>query len=130
MAQINPETGLAYQNKSGYQFGTKEWYRNSNLIRKYGISLKEWNELFERQGFMCAVCASKDARGKNWHTDHCHKTGKVRGILCGWCNTAIGKMQDSYEIMASSAVYVLVNGWRDKGGIQDLKKARHPRYTW
>lgn len=38
----------------------------------------------------------------NWHTDHCHTTGKVRGILCGWCNTALGKFQEDPNILKSA----------------------------
>lgn len=125
MAQINPETGLAYQNKSGYLYGTREYFRNHNLKSKYGITLSEWDDLFSSQGYMCAICASKEPRGKNWHTDHCHKTGEVRGILCGWCNTGIGKLQEDPCVLAIASIYIIMNNWKKSGGVQDLKKARH-----
>ena len=125
MATINPETGLSHQNKSGYRHGTYEWYRNVNLKRKYGITLGDWNSLFQSQDSKCAICSSTDPRGKNWHTDHCHQTGKIRSILCGWCNTSIGKMQEDPDLMMTSAIYILVKNQSHKGGVQDLKKARH-----
>lgn len=80
--------------------------RHNNLLKNYGISLVEWETLFENQGRECAICASKEPHGKNWHTDHCHKTNKVRGVLCGWCNTAIGKLQERPELFLKAIQYL------------------------
>lgn len=106
MAKINPETGLGVNNKYGYRWGTYEYGRSLNLRTKYGLTLQEWNILFETQGSVCAICGTNQPRGKNWHTDHDHKTNKVRGILCGWCNTGIGKLQESREIMLKALQYL------------------------
>jgi hypothetical protein len=67
----------------------KEW----NLVKKFGITADEWDAIFESQGRRCALpdCRSDTPRCKyGWHTDHDHKTGKVRGILCAKCNQALG----------------------------------------
>lgn len=106
MGQINPDTGLAYQNKYGYAYGTKDYNRNSNLLKCYKITLVQWTQLFQQQGNVCKICSSSEPRGKNWHTDHCHVTGKIRGILCGWCNTGIGKLQESPEIFKKALEYL------------------------
>lgn len=106
MGIINPETGLGYNNKRGYARGTYEYNRNHGLIRNYSITLKEWYKLFEEQGSVCAICGTDRPRGKNWHTDHNHKTKKIRGILCGWCNTALGKFQESKIVLQKAGEYI------------------------
>lgn len=103
---INPETGLAYNNKYGYRSGTKECNRNRALVQNYGLTITTWEELFAKQNNICAICSTDQPRGKNWHTDHDHKTGKIRGILCGWCNTALGKFQDSPDILKKASEYL------------------------
>lgn len=81
--------------------------RNSVLKKKYGITVDEYEELLKVQGSMCAICGSTDSRG--WgrlHVDHCHKTGKVRGILCQGCNTSLGKFGDNPMLLRKAADYL------------------------
>ena len=111
--------------QSEYPYRSTEYNRDKNLTKKYGISLKQWNKLFSFQGKVCAICGTDDPRGKNWHTDHNHETGKIRGILCGWCNTAIGKLQENPDLFDLAKIYLLVHNYKDKGGIEDLRKAIH-----
>jgi Recombination endonuclease VII len=58
--------------------------------RQFGIDMDEktWEELFESQGRVCAACGTSDP-GYQWATDHDHSTGKVRGILCNFCNVRL-----------------------------------------
>lgn len=63
--------------------------RRSNLGR-YKLKIADWEAMFEAQGRACAICRSTETRGSNWHTDHSHATGEVRGILCHDCNLALG----------------------------------------
>lgn len=93
----------ARPDKSG-EYG--RYWRDSNLWKLYGITLLQWEGMFDAQGKQCAICGSTDPRGRNWHTDHCHKTGVVRGILCGCCNSAIGKMNEDPRVMAKAAEYL------------------------
>lgn len=65
--------------------------QDSYLRRTYGISLVQFDELVLAQGGCCAVC---DCPAKLC-VDHDHKTNKVRGLLCGNCNRAIGLLKDS-----------------------------------
>lgn len=66
--------------------------RAMGLKYTYGITLSEWEALFDVQGRRCAICKSEKPHRKKaiWHTDHDHATGKVRGILCSHCNLGLG----------------------------------------
>ena len=76
--------------------------RKSQLKGCYGITPEEFNKLLEQQEGKCAICASLKANT----VDHCHKTGKIRGILCRSCNVAIGFFLDNPNIMRQAASYV------------------------
>lgn len=92
-----------------YKYQSADYNRNSNLKKIYGITLEIWNEMFLEQGSVCAICGTDQPRGHNWHTDHCHNSGKIRGILCGWCNTGIGKLQENPEIFRKALEYLEEN---------------------
>ena len=68
--------------------GGKTFLRNQNLKNKYGITSEEWEAMFLAQNKSCVICETTKA--PKWHTDHCHTTGKVRGILCSACNRNLG----------------------------------------
>lgn len=82
--------------------------RNSHLLRKFGITLKEAEELLARQGGVCAIChkAITDRRGYSAHVDHDHGTGAVRGILCLNCNTGLGSFQDDISRLEAAIEYL------------------------
>ena len=70
---------------------SKKQERKYKLKRHYKLTPLEWDKLFEAQGKVCALCKASDPGTKSgWHTDHDHKTGRVRGILCFICNRHIG----------------------------------------
>jgi hypothetical protein len=108
--------------KSKYKYLSEEYNRDKNLISKYGITLEQWNEKFKQQDSCCAICGTKDPRGKNWHTDHNHTTGKIRSILCGWCNTGLGKFQEDWRLLFIAGIYSLIWNYSCK---EDLLKAIH-----
>ena len=70
--------------------------RDRHLRRKYGITLKEYDVLLEAQNGVCAICGGIDV-GKKLAVDHCHETGKIRGLLCSRCNPALGFMLDKVD---------------------------------
>lgn len=89
---------------------TPEQRRNYQLKATYGITLKEWDEMFVAQGSCCAneLCkASYSNNKKGWHLDHCHSTRKIRGILCSNCNVALGHAQDDEKRLIGLSMYVL-----------------------
>lgn len=80
---------------------------DEQLQRNYGITVAERDALFEKQGFKCAICAA-DSPGANrdWNVDHCHTTGKVRGVLCHKCNVALGLFGDNSHTLAQAIHYL------------------------
>lgn len=66
--------------------------RNNWQVAKYGITISERDAWLEKQGGGCGICRTTTPGNKHgWHTDHCHTTGKVRGILCHSCNAMMAK---------------------------------------
>lgn len=66
-----------------------------SLKTTYGISLKEWDSMLEAQGHVCAICSTSEPGGRHgWHTDHCHQTGNIRGLLCAACNIRLGVLEN------------------------------------
>jgi len=65
--------------------------RKTNLKVKYGITPKDYDYMLDKQGGMCAICGEHNSKLKRMlFVDHCHKTGKVRGLLCDTCNKFLG----------------------------------------
>lgn len=84
----------------------REWL----LQNKYGISADEYDELLRKQGGVCAICSSEPLGGSTstrcLHVDHCHETGRIRGLLCSTCNTGLGLFKDSEELLWKAASYL------------------------
>lgn len=76
------------------------------LKHKYGISLDEFNSLLEKQNHRCAICQTPEPVGYGWHLDHCHSSGKVRGILCQRCNQAIGLLNEDTNVFKKAVEYL------------------------
>lgn len=71
--------------------------RNNDLKLKYGITLDDYNKLFEEQQGCCAICGIHNSELKcPLGVDHNHITEKIRGLLCRECNSAIGKLKSDY----------------------------------
>jgi len=89
--------------------------RNTRLKRIYGISQEDYSRMLFEQNFVCAICGcentSKDRNGliRDLCVDHCHTTGRVRGLLCINCNVAIGKMKDNVAILQNAINYLSNN---------------------
>ncbi len=80
--------------------------RNYNLRQKYGITLGQWESLFDSQNRVCKICKTDQPKGRGWQTDHDHSTGKIRGILCHSCNSLIGHSMENENIMLSAIQYL------------------------
>lgn len=88
----------------------KEVQRDRNLRNSFGIGLEAYNKILEDQSGCCAICGINScASGRNFAVDHCHTTGVIRGLLCQFCNTALGQFQDSPEILAKAITYLEKN---------------------
>jgi hypothetical protein len=75
---------------------------------KYGVSRSLYESLVIKQDGKCAVCRSSDPRNNRGVlvVDHCHDTGRIRGLLCTPCNTAIGNLGDTLEGIEAAARYL------------------------
>ncbi len=86
---------------------TPEKSRERYLQKAYGISTAEYDELLVRQGGVCAICgAASDSRGRRLVVDHDHATGRVRSLLCGDCNYALGCFKDDANLIRLAAEYL------------------------
>ena len=95
------------------KFTNKECSCCQNLTQKYGIKTPERDRLIKSQDFKCASCGSHveftKSKGPSKHSavvDHCHTSGKIRGILCGSCNLVIGNAHESIQNLESAINYL------------------------
>tara|TARA_E500000331_G_C16731395_1_gene486828 strand:- start:41 stop:475 length:435 start_codon:yes stop_codon:yes gene_type:complete len=81
--------------------------KEHSLRKKYGINMNEYGQLLKEQNYECAICKSLEPKGKGaFHVDHCHETGRVRGLLCHNCNAGIGFLQDNPTILSKAIDYL------------------------
>ena len=78
-------------------------------IKKYGLTLESYNEMFSKQNQRCGICETTTLMGRNWHIDHDHATGKVRGLLCHHCNLMLGNARDNIKILQAGINYLTKN---------------------
>ncbi|MFD5836918.1 endonuclease VII domain-containing protein [Streptomyces collinus] len=82
--------------------------RQGHLRRQYGITEAERDGLIASQAGVCCICLSAVPE----HVDHCHKTGRVRGVLCFSCNAALGQFKDRPDAIRRAAAYVEGIAWK------------------
>lgn len=87
--------------------------KETDLKKNYGITLEAYTLILKEQNGVCAICKKPETTKHNnsdktraLAVDHDHKTGKVRGLLCGRCNQAIGLLDDNEERMALAILYI------------------------
>ncbi|MPY50168.1 recombination endonuclease VII [Streptomyces sp. K1PN6] len=79
-----------------------------HLRRKYGLTVAERDEMIASQMGLCVICLEAPAV----HVDHCHETGRVRGVLCFNCNSGLGLLRDDPEAAYRAADYLEGNAWK------------------
>ena len=84
------------------------------LKRKYNLTREEYNKKLAAQNFSCSICGenevSIDARTgtvKGLAVDHCHTTNKIRDLLCWRCNSVIGKVNESIDLLDKMKAYLI-----------------------
>ncbi|MBY8842730.1 endonuclease VII domain-containing protein [Streptomyces sp. SP2-10] len=82
--------------------------RARHLKRSYGLTEAERDAMVVSQRGLCAICLDAPPE----HVDHCHKTGRVRGVLCFNCNSAIGKLRDDPDVGRRAVAYLEGNLWK------------------
>lgn len=90
----------------------REGYKDTYLKKTFNISLDDYNNLKKKQNNYCSICNKPEHRlgkfgfKKDLAVDHCHSTGKVRGLLCQNCNTGLGLFKDDKETLAKAIKYL------------------------
>ena len=116
--KIKADKASYYQrNKVKLRARAREWRKNNPLKKpdpaqrkntllksKFGITLADYNAMLEEQKGVCAICGEVGA--KSLHVDHCHTTGRIRGLLCFRCNNAIGQFKESETILLNAVAYI------------------------
>lgn len=107
------------KNKEKLQKSQKEYrestnyHRNWHLVNRYGITLKEYEQLNSNQGGKCAICRKaetsrnkRDGTVRELAVDHNHETGEVRGLLCRACNVSLGFLDEDPVIINRMLEYI------------------------
>jgi hypothetical protein len=108
-AKKNPERVKKYMEQwlENHPEQRKVFMRNSR-IRKYGIQPEIYYKLLNEQENRCAICKQEEEK-RNLSIDHCHKTGRVRGLLCSNCNRGIGFLKDNVQFLKNAVQYLAEN---------------------
>ena len=86
---------------------TKQRIRNQKLLENYGITNQDYEKMLEDQHFCCVGCGlHQNELSKKLNVDHDHKTGTIRGLLCGNCNRALGLVKDNVETLVKLKKYL------------------------
>ena len=81
--------------------------RARDLRNKYNITPAQYDAMFNAQNGRCAICdKTPQENGKRLTIDHCHKTGKVRGLLCYRCNTGLASFKDELRLVSEAVTYL------------------------
>jgi hypothetical protein len=83
--------------------------RENHLIRKYGLDGIALEQMLIKQQHRCHICERKFSLKESharMHIDHCHTTGKVRGVLCAGCNIGLGHFKDNPVVLRRAAQYL------------------------
>lgn len=87
-------------------------YDQRRYLAKFGLTTADYAAMLDAQGGVCAICkrpetATKaDGTPKALALDHCHTENTARGLLCQRCNTAIGSLDDSEELLLAAIAYI------------------------
>jgi len=84
-----------------------------NIKCLYDLSVEEYAWLVYNSKGLCSICGKPEtvlSRNRDWvkelSVDHCHETGKIRGLLCHSCNTGLGSFKDSVALMKAAITYL------------------------
>jgi hypothetical protein len=86
----------------------KEYHREYSRKRLYGITVEEFNNLIKKQNSICPIGNHKIEDIKQFHVDHDHVTGKIRGLLCGSHNRALGLFHDNINELQCAVQYLSI----------------------
>lgn len=120
MPYANPNVQKQYfetyyqRNRDRVRLSQKAWresprgaaHRFKKTLQKYSLTKFDWDAIWASQSGACAGCLSALVIGADTHIDHCHDSGRVRGLLCSSCNLAVGKIKDDPATLRRLADYL------------------------
>lgn len=80
--------------------------KKSKTLSRYGLSLDQYKAMIKAQDGVCAICKKECSSGLGLSVDHCHETGKIRGLLCKKCNSALGMLNDNIANFEAAILYL------------------------
>ena len=83
--------------------------RKHNLLKNFNLTVEQYDELLKKQEGLCAICHREEICKKRLAVDHCHKTGRVRKLLCHHCNCALGMVDDDRNKLVALISYLMEN---------------------
>jgi hypothetical protein len=92
-----------------HQGGGCEKERDRRYLAQYGITNADKERMIEKNHWLCPICGT-DNPGRWWAIDHCHRTGKVRDVICDKCNKMLGLANDDPCRLWSAAMYLVKHG--------------------
>ncbi|SRR5258706_2029549 len=94
----------------------REWLsaknRRNRFMRHFGMTVEQYEALAVQQHGLCAICGNEETTASNpgsvnsLAVDHCHATGRIRGLICHRCNHVLGLMKDNVVALRAAALYV------------------------
>lgn len=84
----------------------REGHEQRRRLRKYGLTQDDYDQLLVEQAGRCPGCDTTDPGVKGWCIDHCHKSGKVRALMCNRCNTMLGLANEDPAILRALADFL------------------------
>jgi hypothetical protein len=101
------------QSVANYRKKYPDRIKDCKLKERYNITLNQYNEMFQKQNGKCAICGNEESALHNYSkkvqklaVDHCHKTGKIRALLCRDCNRGLGKFREDILILNNAIEYL------------------------
>lgn len=90
---------------------TKEIDESARLNKRYGITIEDYDRMFDLQGGCCEICGKPRTDYKrSLHVDHDHSNGNLRGLLCVKCNSGIGYFNDDITLLEKAKAYLVKYG--------------------
>jgi hypothetical protein len=114
----NEKASLRHKTKLGRELNRKavaQWkernrrkLKNDHLMREYGINIEQYEGMLMQQNNRCSICSKDSAnyKRKELYVDHCHRTKKIRGLLCQKCNQGLGLFDDNPKYLAEALAYI------------------------
>jgi hypothetical protein len=94
--------------QSNYRKNNKKYQKEYHMRKKYNLSLEDYNKMLAEQEHKCKLCGIDEVYSgkKGLVVDHNHKTGQIRSLLCGNCNTALGSFKENEKIILNAVDYL------------------------